>query len=75
MRSGNKTPDLFTQPCAQEGPGTSDGPVRQEIEASEAAPSCEAVSILHFKKEQARLREAGVKSASAWWMARGRVWP
>ncbi len=63
MRSVGETEDLFT----------SSDPQPEVSLREEQRPG--VGSIEYFAKEQKRLYEEGVKSASAYWLARGKVWP
>lgn len=72
MRSGAPTLDLFTSEDASSTLST------EEKGRSEDGPEARApasVPIEWFAQEQNRLYEEGVKSASSYWLARGRIWP
>lgn len=82
-QSGARTDDLFAGASDNDAPETpahvdagddpihGAGDVRIEQQPEEKIDS----SIAWYAKEQRRLYEAGLMSASAWWAARGRKWP
>lgn len=72
MRSKPATPDLFGGEDAPAAiPHREEGGSEAGTEASKPAE----VSIEAFAKLQANYREAAVRSATAYWAKRGKVWP
>ena len=64
-----------TSPRAAEHAAGKFSDSRSTTRSEPLIPEDERGSIVWYAKEQNRLREEGMKSASVWWAAKGIKWP